>query len=271
MTDLQRPQTISSGLRGKRGRYTLDSPPPAAHVSYAQNIVARQYGWVKIINPEKRWNEQWSRCYVLTECVSCHNIQWTYLSNLTLGISKGCQNCSQRPKLIPMWLEQRLTAAKGRCENPNDRQYHLYGGRGIRFCFPSVIQAGIWILKNVPNVRQEYEMDRIDNNGHYAPENIRFVPREKNLGNRRVTVLSEWDQEYWPYSRNVVTRMLSSGKTREEIIESAREAVRMKRKNWKLIDARLDFMTYEMPAHIIVLPYRGGSSTTVVTAAESAR
>ena len=271
MTDLQRPQTTSSGLRGKRGRYTLDSPPPAAHVSYAQNIVGTQYGWVKIINPEKRWNEQWSRCYVLTECVSCHNIQWTYLSNLTRGISKGCQNCSQRPKLIPMWLEQRLTAAKGRCENPNDRQYHLYGGRGIRFCFPSVIQAGIWILKNVPNVRQEYEMDRIDNNGHYAPGNIRFVPREKNLGNRRVTVLSEWDQEYWPYSRNVVTRMLSSGKTREEIIESAREAVRMKRKNWKLIDARLDFMTYEMPAHIIVLPYRGGSSTTVVTAAESAR
>ena len=35
------------------------------------------------------------------------------------------------------------------------------------------------------------------------------------------------------------------------------------------INARLDFMTYEMPAHIIVLPYRGGSSTTVATAAES--
>ena len=270
MTDLQRPQTTSSGSRGKRGRYTLDSPPPAAHISCAQSIVGRRYGWVKIISPEKRWNEQWSRCYVLTECVSCHNIQWTYLSNLTRGISKGCQNCSQRPKPIPMWLEQRLTAAKGRCENPNDRQYHLYGGRGVRFCFPSVIQAGIWILKNVSNVRREYEMDRIDNNGHSAPGNIRFVPREKNLGNRRVTVLSEWDQEYWPYSRNVVTRMLSSGKTREEIIESAREAVRMKRKNWKLIDARLDFMTYEMPAHIIVLPYRGGSSTTVATAAESA-
>ena len=39
----------------------------------------------------------------------------------------------------------------------------------------------------------------------------------------------------------------------------------------QLIDARLDFMTYEMPAHIIVLPYRGGSSTTAATAAESAR
>ena len=95
---LQRPQTTSSGSRGKRGRYTLDSPPPAAHISCAQSIVGRRYGWVKIISPEKRWNEQWSRCYVLTECVSCHNIQWTYLSNLTRGISKGCQNCSQRPK-----------------------------------------------------------------------------------------------------------------------------------------------------------------------------
>lgn len=147
MTDLQRPQITSSGSRGKRGRYTLDSPPPAAHVSYAQNIVGTQYGWVKIINPEKRWNEQWSRCYVLTECVSCHNIQWTYLSNLTRGISKGCQNCSQRPKLIPMWLEQRLTAAKGRCENPNDRQYVIHA--------PNVYLRA-WLPRPVPLARQGF-------------------------------------------------------------------------------------------------------------------
>lgn len=270
MTDLQQPKTTSSGLRGNRSRYTLDSPPPAAHISFAQNIVGRQYGWVKIISSEKRWNEKWNHCYVLTECVSCRRKQWSLLSNLTRGLSKGCQNCSQAPKPIPMWLDRRLTAAKARCENPNDRQYSLYGGRGIRFCFPSVIKAGIWILENVPDVCREYELDRIDNNGHYAPGNIRFVPRKKNLGNRRMTVLSEWDQEYWPYCRNVVIRMLSAGKSREEIIESAQEAVRMKRKNWKLIDARLDFMTYEMPDRIIVLPYREDLSTTAATAAVSA-
>ena len=269
MKDSQQRQTISSGLRGNRGRYNLDSPPPAAHISYKPEMVGKQYGWVKIISAEKRWNEKWNRCYVLTECSSCHSIQWTLLSNLTRGISRGCQNCSENPKPIPMWLDRRLTAAKARCENPNDRNYPLYGGRGIKFCFPSVIKAGIWIMQNVPNVCRENELDRIDNNGHYAPGNIRFVPKKMNLGNRGLTVLSEWDQEYWPYCQNVVTRMLSAGKTREEIIESAQEAVRLKRKNWKIISARLDFMTYEMPDHITVLPYRGTSSTTAATAAES--
>ena len=166
-----------------------------------------------------------------------------------------------------MWLDRRLTAAKQRCENPNDRQYRQYGARGIRFNFPSVIQAGVWILQNVPNVCREYEMDRIDNDGNYEPGNIRFVTRAANLGNRRLTVLSEWNQEYWPYCRNVVTRMLSAGKTREEIIESARQAVREKRKGWRVLSAQLDFMTYEMPDRVTVLPYRDTSSTTAVMAA----
>jgi hypothetical protein len=134
-----------------------------------------------------------------------------------------------------------------------------------------VIKAGIWIRENLENVRQDYELDRIDNNGNYEPGNIRFVPKVANCGNRRLTVLSEWNQEYWPYSRNVVTRMLSAGKTREEIIESARCAVREKRKGWKLIEAWLDFMTYEMPDHITVLPYRVISSTTAAMAAASGR
>ncbi len=168
-----------------------------------------------------------------------------------------------------MWLDRRLTAAKRRCENPKDREYPLYGGRGVEFRFPSVIKAGIWILENVPNVSQEYELDRIDTNGHYEPGNIRFVSRQENAANRRCTVLSEWDQAYWPYSQNVVTRMLSAGKTRGEIIASAEKAVREKRKNWRIISARLDFMISEMPDRIIVLPYRDTSSTTVDMVAAS--
>ena len=267
MKDLPQHQITSSGLRGKRSQYTLDSPPPAAHISQSPNIVGKQYGWVRIISPEKRWNQKWNRCYVLTECVSCYAIQWTILGNLTRGISKGCQNCSEKPRQIPLWLNRRLTAAKHRCESPTDPQYHLYGGRGIRFRFPSVNQAGIWILENVSDVSQENELDRIDTNADYAPGNIRFVPRKKNLGNRRVTVLSEWDQAYWPYCQNVVTRRLSAGQTREEIIQSAQRAVKEKRKNWRIISARLDFMIYEMPNHITVLPYRDTSSTTAATAA----
>ena len=256
MKVLQQPRTISSGSRGKRSRYSLEMPPPAAHISYKQEMVGRQFGWVRIISSEKRWNAAMNHCYVLTKCTGCGAIQWQYLDNLRSGKSKGCQSCSQ-PRQIPSWLDRRLTAAKQRCENPNDRAYPLYGGRGIKFDFPSVTEAGLYLIKTFGLPSRSMELDRIDTNGNYTKGNLRFVPRAQNQANRRITVLSEFHQEYWPYCRAVVTRKLSAGMTRSEIIKAAETAVSEKRKNWRIISARLDFMTYEMPESITVLPYRG--------------
>lgn len=264
MKDLQQPQTTSSSLKGNRGRYDLEKLPPAAHISYDQDMVGKQYGWVKIISPERRWNEKWNTCYVLTQCQNCGATQWQYLGNLTRGISKGCQQCSQ-PRQIPLWLDRRLTAAKQRCTNPEDPQYGNYGARGIRFRFPSVTMAGLYLIQKFGLPDRAMEIDRIDNNGDYAPGNIRFVTRQENSGNRRITVLSRYDPEYWPYSYPVVIRKLSSGETREEIIADAETAVFEKRKNWRYIEARLEFMTYEMPDDVTVLPYRESLSTTADT------
>ena len=79
-------------------------------------------------------------------------------------------------------------------------------------------------------------------------------------------MLSEFSQKYWQYNRSVVIRKLSGGMTREEIIADARQAVMERRKNWRIISARLDFMIYEMPDRVTVLPYRDTLSTTAVTA-----
>ena len=256
MTVLQQPQTTSCGLRGNRSRYNLESPPPAAHISYKPEMVGEQYGWVKIISPEKRWNVKMNHCYVLTQCQGCGSVQWQNRNNLTRGVSKGCQNCSEAPRKIPLWLDRRLTAAKQRCENYNDRQYGNYGGRGIKFDFPSVTAAGLHLIDHYGLPERSTEIDRINNNGNYAPGNIRFVSRSKNCGNRRCTVLSEFQQKYWPYARSVVVKKLSNGMTRDEIIEDAEKAVEERRKCWRLISARLDFMIYEMPETITVLPYR---------------
>lgn len=265
MRDLQQQRIISSGLKGRRSRYSLATPPPAGHISYKPQMVGEQYGWVKIISAEKRWSANWNHVYVLTECQGCHSIQWQDLSNLKRGKSKGCQSCSQ-PKIIPSWLGKRLTAAKQRCENPNVRGYHNYGARGIKFDFPSVTEAGLYLIKTFGDVDRNLELDRIDTNGNYAPGNIRLVDHRTNCVNQRRNVLSLFEQKYWPYGQTVVTRKLSSGMSRKEIIEDARNAVLEKRKHWHIIDARLDFMTYEMPENIIVLPYRGILSTTAGTA-----
>ena len=268
MKDSQQPQITSYGSGGNRGRYNLEQPPPAAHISYSPEMVGTQYGWVKIISPEKRWSETWNRCYVLTECQSCGSVQWTVLGNLTRGISNGCQRCSQ-PRQIPKWLDRRLTAAKQRCENPNDAGFANYGGRGIRFQFPSVTAAGLYLIETFGLPDRARELDRIDDNGDYAPGNIRFVTHTQNNQNKRTTVLTEFDQRYWPFSYTATIRKLSSGMTREEIIRDAEDAVMERRKCWRLIFARLAFMIYEMPENSIVLPYRESLSTTAATAAQS--
>ena len=270
MKDLQQPPTISYGLKGNRSRYSLESPPPATHISYKPEMVGSQYGWVKIISPEKRWSQRWNHCYVLTQCTGCGAKQWQSLHNLQSGKSKGCQSCSQ-PLLVPTWLSKRLEACKQRCENPKDRGYHNYGARGIRFCFKSVKDAGLYLIAEYGIPMRNLEIDRIDTNGNYAPGNIRFVTHSENCINQRRNVLSNFEQQYWPYSRVIVTRKLSSGMNRNEIIRDAEKAVIMKRKNWRLIEARLEFMTYEMPDSITVLPYRDTSCTTAVTADQSVR
>lgn len=268
MKGSQQHPTISSGSKGNRSRYNLESPPPAAHISYKPEMVGKQYGWVKIISPEKRWNAAMNHCYVLTECQGCKSVQWTLLSNLTSGKSKGCQQCSQ-PRQIPIWLERRLTAAKQRCENPKDSGYQNYGARGIQFRFASIMDAGVYLIKTYGLPERSMEIDRIDNNGDYAPGNLHFVSHAENNQNKRTTVLSRFEQKYWPYAHTTTVRKLSSGMTREEIIQDAENAVAERRKCWMLISARLDFMISEMPDDIIVLPYRESSSTTAATAAAS--
>ena len=166
-----------------------------------------------------------------------------------------------------MWLEKRLSAAKQRCENPQNAGYHNYGGRGIRFGFASTIEAGLYLIRTYGLPDREMEIDRINTNGDYAPGNLRFATHATNCSNQRRCVLSQFEQQHWPYAQSAVIRKLSNGVSRDEIIKDAETAVFEKRKNWRLIKARLEFMTYEMPENIIVLPYRDDSSITVAMGA----
>lgn len=269
MTASPQHQTTSFSSRGNRSRFNSATPPPAAFVSSEPALVGRRFSWVRIISPERRWSQGRNHSRVLTECQGCGAVQWTLLENLRNGRSKGCQHCSQ-PRQIPRWLDRRLTAARRRCENLNDPEFQRYGARGIRFEFASVTAAGAYLIRTFGLPDRQMEIDRIDNNGPYAPGNIRFATRTQNAGNREITVLSRFEQRYWPYAETTTRRKLAEGMTRKEIILDAETAVFEHRKNWKGIRERLKCMTYEMPDDITVLPYRGGSFTTAATAGEPA-
>ena len=82
-------------------------------------------------------------------------------------------------------LYKRWTSMLQRCENPNNRSFANYGGRGISVCdewhdYPTF--RG-WALAN--GYEESLSIDRIDTNGNYEPSNCRWTTSSVQLSNRR--------------------------------------------------------------------------------------
>ena len=75
--------------------------------------------------------------------------------------------------------------AKSRCENPDAAAYPSYGGRGIKFLFKDFAE---FYEHLGPRPAPGFTLDRIDNNGPYAPGNVRWVLHKVNSRNKRDTI-----------------------------------------------------------------------------------
>lgn len=74
--------------------------------------------------------------------------------------------------------------AQSRCENKGNAGYLNYGGRGIEFRFRS-FEEFIAEVGPRPAPKKSYSLDRIDNDGHYEPGNVRWATRKEQNANRR--------------------------------------------------------------------------------------
>ena len=72
-----------------------------------------------------------------------------------------------------------------RCTNPKDKRYYCYGERGIQLHFACFEDFFNYVTKELKIDPRGLTIDRIDNNGHYEPGNIRFVTRAENNANGR--------------------------------------------------------------------------------------
>lgn len=104
-------------------------------------------------------------------------------------IGKPCHPCAQKRRATHGKSGTRVyrvwSGMIARCKHPSSSHYKYYGGRGISVCHDwqkfDVFYS--WAEKN--GYCDSLELDRIDPNGNYCPENCRFVTHQVNSQMRR--------------------------------------------------------------------------------------
>ena len=89
-------------------------------------------------------------------------------------------------------LYRKLANIRVRCEYPSATNYAYYGGRGIRVCdeWKNDPQSFVnWCLDN--GYKPGLEIDRINNDGPYAPWNCQFIPHAANSRKTRRIKIDE--------------------------------------------------------------------------------
>lgn len=78
-----------------------------------------------------------------------------------------------------------VRCARQRCVNPRTVGWENYGGRGIEFRFTGTREGTRWVLDNLGLPGPGLTLDRIDNNRHYEPGNLRWATRAQQARNKR--------------------------------------------------------------------------------------
>lgn len=125
-----------------------------------------------------------------------------------------------------------------RCYNPAHHAYKDYGGRGIVVCNEWTENPGAFFdwCKRQSVDTLGLQLDRVDNNKGYSPENCKFVTPKENMRNRRTTIratawgenktLVEWSEDYRAASeikyRTILDRMNRGWSMEDAISKSVR-------------------------------------------------
>mgnify|MGYP006992064717 CR=1 FL=1 len=107
-----------------------------------------------------------------TKSCGCYNKELTTIRNTKHG--------KRYTRLYRIWL-----LMKNRCNNPKDKYYYCYGGKGVKVCdewtnnFESFYE---WSIASGYN--DKLSIDRIDSDKGYQPDNCRWTTNKEQQNNK---------------------------------------------------------------------------------------
>ena len=115
-------------------------------------------------------------------CIKCNEIKEAYFYE---WLKKGREKCECMSKNTNHKLFHRYSKMLYRCYNEKSDNYPYYGGRGIKVCDRWKHSFDNFLKDMEPAYFKGAELDRIDNNLDYSPENCRWVTHSRNMLNRK--------------------------------------------------------------------------------------
>lgn len=165
-------------------------------MSYFVNRLGKRYGRLVVLKQVTKHAPIKWKC----EC-DCGAIVIKRGSGLASGASQSC-GCLHGEKIARARTKhghamrhppeyRAWTHLRQRCDNPNDKDYQHYGGRGITVC-PRWRESFNNFLADMGQCPTGHSIDRIDVNGNYEPTNCRWATQKEQTNNMRRNRRLEW-------------------------------------------------------------------------------
>lgn len=160
------------------------------------DLTGKQFDYLTVLSRSDNRGSN-KKPVVMWECYcKCGNIVFVKSHSLITGHTKSCgckkikHGFSNKERLYQTWKNMRR-----RCNDPNNKRYAQYGGRGITICpeWSEYINFRTWALEN--GYSDNLTIDRKDVDGNYCPKNCRWADAETQANNVSRNRIIEYNGE----------------------------------------------------------------------------
>lgn len=163
----------------------------------SKDITSQRFGRLVALGPVAKTD----RNQIVWLCMcDCNTTTTSTFASLNAGSTQSC-GCIHRETLVnrnqthgmakdPLY--RTWAGIVKRCTNPNATGYAHYGGRGIAICdeWRHSFEAFYNHVTQLPDYGTKgYSLDRINNNGNYEPDNVRWTTTVNQRRNTRKNIM----------------------------------------------------------------------------------